>query len=102
MVDVLPPSHKPTPEGMVKTPLKTMFMPFPFVEKNIMADMEKAEAAGDTERVARLEEIKAMMGRTKEHDLHATNELKEGEPGKMYGQPFIHIMFGNIEMQASH
>ncbi|MCH8010652.1 MAG: hypothetical protein IIA61_01685 [Candidatus Marinimicrobia bacterium] len=95
------PPYKPTREGMKNSPLKTMFMPFPYVKKNIMADMEAAKKAGDSERVARLMEIKELMGHTKEHVLHATHELKEGEKGKMYGMPFIHIMFGNIEIEAS-
>ena len=98
------PPYKPTPQGMKKTPLKTMFMPFPYVKKHIMADMASAKRlppAERDERLARLKEIKAMMGHTKEHVMHAT-ALKEGEEGKMYGMPFIHIMFGNIEMTANH
>ena len=98
------PPYKPTPRGMKKTPLKTMFMPFPYVKKHIMADMASAKRlppAERDERLARLKEIKAMMGHTKERVMHAT-ALKEGEKGKMYGMPFIHIMFGNIEMTASH
>ena len=88
----------------MESPLKTMFMPFPYVKKNIEADMKAAKKLPRRERkvrLAELKEIKALMGRTKEHVIHATKDLKEGEKGKMYGMPFIHIMFGNIEMEAS-
>lgn len=96
------PKFKPTPNGLVVSPLKTMFMPFPFVKKNIEAGMKAAMASGDREQLARMQEIKEMMGKTKEHVMHATMDIPEGAPGKMYGQPFIHIMFGNITMKASH
>ncbi|MFQ5851676.1 MAG: hypothetical protein ACE5JU_13965 [Candidatus Binatia bacterium] len=97
------PPYKPVPgKGMVRDNLKTMFMPFPYVERNIKADMKAAKQAGDQERIAMLKQIRQVMGKTKEHVLHATKELKEGDPGKMWGMPFIHIMFGNIKMTASH
>jgi len=94
------PPFKPTPHGMVKSPLKTMFMPFPYVKKNMMKVMQAAKQMPDgpqkKEKMARLMEVKEMMDHTKEHVMHAT------KAGKMFGQPFIHIMFGNIEMRASH
>jgi len=94
------PPYKPTPKGMVKAPLKTMFMPFPYVKKNMMKAMEATKQMPDgpqkKEKMARLMEIKELMSHTKEHVMHATEE------GKMFGQPFIHIMFGNIAMWASH
>lgn len=93
------PPFKPTPKGMVKTPLKTMFMPFPFVKKHMMASMEmvkKLPASQRGPKMAMMQEVKAMMGRTKDHVMHATAS------GKMFGQPFIHIMFGNIKMKARH
>ena len=97
------PPFKPIPNGMVPDPLKTMFMPFPFVKKRMgesMAAAQKLPPGEREERLARLGEIKALMGRTKEHVIHAT-EQPEGTEGKMYGQPFIHVMFGNIRMNAS-
>ena len=99
------PKYKPVPgKGLVESPLKTMFMPFPYVKKHLEADTKAAKKLPRRERKARLavlKEVKAMMGRTKEHVIHATMDLKEGDEGKMYGMPFIHIMFGNIEMEAS-
>lgn len=93
------PPYKPTPQGMQPDPLKTMFMPFPFIKKNMEAAMMAAQQSGDSGQMARLQETKELMARTKEHVMHAT-ALKEGEPGKMYGMPFIHIMFGNIKVKA--
>ncbi|MCH8964277.1 MAG: hypothetical protein IIB58_04895 [Planctomycetes bacterium] len=93
------PPYKPTPEGMVKSPLKTMFVPFPYIKRHMMADMEAAMKLPQTqreERLARLEEIKELMAWTKE------SIVKETIAGNMAGMPFIHIMFGNIEMKASH
>lgn len=97
------PPYKPTPQGMVPDPLKTMFMPFPFVKKQMMAAMQMAQQlpAGEQEkRMARLGEVKGMMTKTEEHIMHAT-QLPEGAEGKMYGQPFLHVMFGNIQMKSS-
>jgi len=94
------PPYRPTPQGMVKTPLKTMFMPFPFIKKKMMKAMGAVKQMPDgpqkKEKMARLMEIKELMGHTKEHVMKAT------KAGKMFGQPFMHIMFGNVELRASH
>ena len=90
---VIPP-YKPTPKGMVKTPLKTMFMPFPFVKPNIMKEMKMAKAAGNQDRLAVVKQIKGVMDRTKDHVVHATAE------GKMFGMPFILMHFDGVNMRA--
>ncbi len=93
------PPYRPTPEGMVKSPLKTMFVPFPYIKRHMMADIEEAMKLPETqrqERLARIEEIKELMKWTKE------SIVRETIAGNMAGMPFIHIMFGNIEMKASH
>jgi len=98
------PPYKPTPQGMVNDPLKTMFMPFPFVQKQMMAKMEMMKnlpAAERAKKMAVMMQVKEMMGKTKEHVMHAT-QLPEGAQGKMYGQPFMHVMFGNIQTNATH
>ena len=92
---VIPP-YRPTPQGMVKTPLKTMFMPFPYVKPNIMREMEAAKKAGDTKRLAEVMQIKTVADRTKAHVVHET------AAGKMFGMPFIHIKFDDVTMTASH
>lgn len=90
---VIPP-YKPTPKGMVKTPLKTMFMPFPYIKPNIMREMKMAKRSGNKARLAEVKQIKAVMDRTKDHVVHAT------AAGKMYGMPFILMHFDQVEMKA--
>ena len=94
------PKYKPAPDGkgLVESPLRTGFLPFPFVKKHIQADMKAAKKLPRSERKARLavlKEVKELMDHTKEHVMQAMKE------GKMDGQPFFHVMFGNIEMEAS-
>ena len=93
------PPYKPTPQGMVLAPLKTMFVPFPYIKRHMKADMQAAAKLPPDqrqERMARLKEIKQLMDWTKEQIVQQTID------GKMAGMPFIHIMFGNIEMKATH
>ncbi|MFQ5846745.1 MAG: hypothetical protein ACE5IQ_03620 [Candidatus Methylomirabilales bacterium] len=93
------PPFKVTPAGLKPDPVRSGFIPFPFVKKHMMAAMKKAKrlpAAQREARMAALKEGKMLMGRTKEHVMKAM------KAGKMDGQPFFHVMFGNIQMQASH
>jgi len=94
------PPFKPVPgKGLVPDPLKTSFMPFPFVKKHMMATMEKVkgmpDGPGKKHRMAMLTQTKTVMEHTKKHVMEAT------KAGKMYGMPFIHIMFGNLDIKAS-
>jgi len=92
------PPYKPTPEGIVKSPLKTMFVPFPYINRHMMADIEEAKKLPPKqreERLARIGEIKELMKWTKEAIVNETIA------GNMAGMPFIHIMFGNAEMKAT-
>ncbi|NIR52013.1 hypothetical protein GWO43_25685 [candidate division KSB1 bacterium] len=92
------PAYRPGPKGLEKAPVKTGFVPFPFVKKHMQATMKKVKqlpAEKREKKMAVLKEVKAMMDKTKEHVMHAMQE------GKMDGQPFFHVMFGNIEMEAS-
>lgn len=90
---VVPP-YKVTKKGMKKTPLKTMFMPFPYIKPNIMKEMKKAKKSGKSFRIARAEDIKEVMAHTKEHVVTDT------AAGKMFGMPFIHMKFDDIEMRS--
>lgn len=92
------PPFKPGPNGLQNVPLKTGFVPFPFIKKHMMAAMKAAKQlpAGKREgRLAVLKEVKGMMDHTKEHVMQAM------KAGKMDGQPFLHVMFGNIEIKAN-
>lgn len=93
------PPYKPTPTGMVKSPLRTMFVPFGYIARHIKSDIEEAKKLppGEREeRLARIEEIKELMNWTQEAIVEETIA------GNMAGMPFIHIMFGNVTMKASH
>ena len=92
---LLIPPYKPVMgKGMVKTPLKTMFMPFPYVKPNIMREMKMAKEAGDNARLAEVMQIKTVMDRTKKHVVQETAE------SHMFGMPFIHMKFDNIRITA--
>lgn len=86
------PPYRPTPKGMEKSPLKTMFMPFPYVKKNIESEMKAAKKAGDQDRVAVVKQIQKVMKHTKEHVVEAT------AAGKMFGMPFIHMKFDGVQV----
>ena len=93
------PPFKPGPKGLENAPLKTGFIPFPFIKKHMQQAMMAAQKlpAGQKEKhLAVLKEVKTMMDHTKEHVMAAM------KAGKMDGQPFFHVMFGNIQMKASH
>ena len=92
---VVPP-YKVTKQGMKKTPLKTMFMPFPYIKPNIMKEMKSAKKSGDSFRMARAQHIKEVMAHTKEHVVTAT------AAGKMFGMPFIHMKFDDVEMRSGN
>lgn len=92
------PPYKPSPKGLQEAPVKTGFIPFPFIKKHMMGAMKAAQqlpAGKKEQRLAMLQEVKGLMDNTKEHVMQAM------KAGKMDGQPFFHVMFGNIEMKAS-
>lgn len=92
------PPYKPSPKGLQEDPVKTGFVPFPFVKKHMQAAMKEAQQLPPDQRAKRmamLEEIKSLMDHTREHVMQAM------KAGKMDGQPFLHVMFGNIKMEAS-
>lgn len=93
------PPFKPSPKGLQKDPVKTGFVPFPFIKKHMQGAMKAAMQlpAGEKEKhLAMLKQVKGMMDETK------TEMMKAMKAGMMDGQPFFHVMFGNIEMKASH
>jgi len=76
-----------------------MFVPFPYIKRHLMADIEEAKklASGEREeRLTRIEEIKELMKWTQEAIVQETIA------GNMAGMPFVHIMFGNAQMKAHH
>lgn len=92
------PPFKPGPKGLVPSPLKTGYVPFPAIQKHMMAAMQMVEQLPEGERaghMAVMQEIKGMMEMTKAH------VMEEMQAGRMDGQPFFHVMFGNVQMEGS-
>ncbi|MFQ5719659.1 MAG: hypothetical protein ACE5IK_08915 [Acidobacteriota bacterium] len=91
------PPFAPGPKGLQPRPVKTGFVPFPFIQKHMMKTMEmvkKMPPDQQQKKMATLQEVKQLMEHTKEHVMQAM------KAGKMDGQPFFHVMFGNIQMKA--
>lgn len=100
VLHLMVPPYKLGPKGPEKSPLKTGYLPFPMVKKNMMAMKEKIMGmpAGPQKKqmMARMTATKELMTHTKEHVMKAM------KAGKMFGQPFLHIMFGNPDIQVTH
>jgi len=99
MLHLMIPPLRPVPgRGMVKDPLKTSFMPFPFVKKAMMKTMKSVNAMADSAEkrhmMIAMNQTKEVMAKTKKHVINATRE------GKLFGMPFIHINFLDIEVTA--
>jgi hypothetical protein len=94
------PPFKPVPgKSVVPSPLKTKFMPFPLVKKQMMKTLKKVKGMPDGPKKMRmltvLKQSKKVMAKTKAHVVDFTKK------GKMFGMPFIHIMFEDLKIQAS-
>ncbi len=100
VVHLMVPPYKLGPKGPEKSPLKTGYLPFPYVKKEMMAAKKKIMGMPDgpekKKMMAEMMATKALMMHTKEHVIHAMKE------GKMFGQPFLHVMFGNPDIQVTH
>ncbi len=96
---MIPPFRPVAGKGLVPSPLKTNFMPFPFVKKHMMKAKQMIQAMPDgpkkKQMMTTMQQSKEVMEHTKQHVMDAT------KAGKMFGMPFIHIMFGNLDIRAS-
>jgi len=100
VIHLMVPPYKLGPMGPEKSPLKTGYLPFPEAKKRMM----KAKAmimgmpAGPQKKkmMGKMMATKALMMHTKEHVMKAM------KAGKMFGQPFLHVMFGNPEIKVKH
>lgn len=95
------PPYEVTPQGPKQSPVRSGFIPFPFVKKSMEATVQKVKELPDAEqkkKMAVLKQGKELMMHTKEHVMKAM------KAGKMDGQPFFHVMFGMraSELQVSH
>jgi hypothetical protein len=58
--------------------------------------MAMPEGARKMKMMAKMKATKELMMHTKEHVIKAM------KAGKMFGQPFLHIMFGNPDIRVRH
>lgn len=100
VVHLMVPPYKLGPKGPEKSPLKTNYLPFPDIQKRMMAAKKKimgmTKGTQKKKMLAQMMATKALMMHTKEHVMHAMKK------GKMFGQPFLHVMFGNPDIQVTH
>lgn len=100
VLHLMVPPYKLGPKGPEKSPLKTNYLPFPEVKKRMMKAkaqiMKMPDGAQKKKMMAQMMATKALMKHTKEHVMQAMKE------GKMFGQPWFHIMFGNPDIQVTH
>jgi hypothetical protein len=92
------PPYKVGPNGPEKSVLKSGYVPFPQVKAAIMKNQARIDHMPDgmakTTAQANLTAGKQLMGRTKKHVIHAMEE------GTMFGMPFFHVMFGNVDYKV--
>ncbi|MFQ5671319.1 MAG: hypothetical protein ACE5HD_12520 [Acidobacteriota bacterium] len=91
------PAYAPGPRGLQPKPVKTGYVPFPAIKKHMQAAMKKASSLPPDQmkkKMAVLEKVKKLMDETKAH------VMEEMQAGRMDGQPFFHVMFGNLEVSA--
>ncbi len=99
VMHLMVPPFRVTPKGLVRAPVRSGYLPFAEIKKRLMQAMAEAKRLPPEARkqaMARLEAEKALMARTKAHVRKAM------AAGKMWGQPFFHVMFGNVEYKAAH
>jgi len=97
VMHLMVPPYKVSPTGPVMAPLRSGYIPFPAIKKHMMKAKSKIESMSKDQQVAmmpKLAESKALMEKTK---AHVQEQMADG---KMFGQPFFHVMFGNVKYQV--
>jgi hypothetical protein len=80
--------------------LKTDYLPFPEVKKRLMMAneniMQMPDGPEKKQMMNQMAATKELMTNAKERALKAMRE------GKLWGQPFLHVMFGNPDIKVTH
>ncbi len=100
VMHLMVPPYKAGPRGPIFTPVKTAYAPFPAIEKHMMKMKKKIMKMPPEKQktmMAKLMAAKALMMKTKEQVVQA---MMTGN--KFLGQPFIHVMFGNVKYTVKH
>jgi len=99
VLHLMVPPYKASPKGPVMAPLRSGYIPFPEIKKRMMkikAMVEKMPPEKQKMMMPKLMATKALMMKTKKH---VQEQMAEG---KMFGQPFFHVMFGNVKYRVGH
>lgn len=99
VMHLMVPPYKVTPNGPAKAPIRSGYIPFPEIKKRMMKAKEmvmKMPPEQQKMMMPKLEATKALMMKTKKHVQEMMAE------GKMFGQPFFHVMFGNVKYTVEH
>jgi len=98
VLHLMVPPYKVGPNGPEKSVLRSGYIPFPQVKAAMMKGKARIEHMPDgPEKMAAMADMKAakeLMGHTKAHVQEAMAE------GKMFGMPFFHVMFGNVDYKV--
>jgi len=99
VLHLMVPPYKAGPKGPVMAPLRSGYIPFPEIKKRMMKTKEmvmKMSPEKQKVMMPKLMAAKELMMKTKKH---VQEQMAEG---KMFGQPFFHVMFGNVKYKVSH
>ncbi len=98
VLHLMVPPFRASPEGPVPAPVRTGYVPFPAVKKALgkerMRIMKIADEDARRAALAAWKEKRAVMQKAMKHLTHLMRE------GKADGQPFLHVMFGNVRYEA--
>jgi len=99
VLHLMVPPYKASPKGPVMAPLRSGYIPFPEIKKHMMKAKQRVMSMPPEKQkvmMPKLMATKALMMKTKKH---VQEQMAEG---KMFGQPFFHIMFGNVKYRVGH
>ncbi|MDX8391487.1 MAG: hypothetical protein R8K53_02810 [Mariprofundaceae bacterium] len=99
VLHLMVPPYKATAKGPVMAPLRSGYIPFPEIKKRMMKAKKmvmKMPPEQQKMMMPKLMATKELMMKTKAHVQAMMAE------GKMFGQPFFHVMFGNVKYTVSH
>ena len=100
VLHLMVPPYKIGPNGPEKSLLKTDYLPFPEIDKRMTIAKENIMKMPDSldkrEMMGQLRATNKLMIHNKAQAIKAIRE------GKMWGQPFLHVMFGNPDIKVTH
>ena len=94
------PAYKLSSNGAEKSPLKTMYLPFPEINKRLMAAKKAIkDMPANLERKKMEDQLRATEGLMMRSQANMMKAMRER---KLWGQPSLHVMFGNPDIKITH